>query len=665
MDVFRFPLARSLLFLIAGIVSAQWFISPVCWPLCLAVPVIISAGWMFRQRKIAATAFLYVACALTGFTTATIQKWTSQPHHYLHVTGEKAGVFTVVLHERLKPSAARERYIAKVERAGKWNTSGKLLLRLPRGLILPVGSRLDIAARIARNTPSGNPDQFEYGAYLDDHGIPAQASVLSFQLAGLNRDFYYFADRLRWRIIRNLSGHFKESAVQLLAALILGARQDISPDVTRNFQAAGAVHILAVSGLHIGFVVLLLQFALRPLPQTGRWRLGKLVFILLVLWLFAGISGFSPSVVRAATMFSIIAMGRHLGRDAGTMHAVFASAFLLLAGRPSLLYDVGFQLSYAAVISILLFEPCIRKWRPRQKLWRYAYDIAGVSLAAQAGTLPLTLFYFHQFPGLFLLTNLLVLPLLGAIMFLGMAAAGLAALGLHIGVISFPLGRLLDLLAWITSEIGSVDVLFVRDIPMDIPLAFLAAVAVLALVPAVRRKNFYHLARLMLAIAMVQSYIVADTWRNAREERLLVFRNTKPTLFAVRKSGELLAFGEKNAQSIAIINSYSISNRLQARWEKPGSLYYVGHKRIMVWAGASIPDNVHADIVVLRESPKLNLERFLETVKPRMVVADGSNYKSFVKRWEMTCRQQKIPFHNVYEKGCFVSDATFRTYSAR
>lgn len=194
----------------------------------------------------------------------------------------------------------------------------------------------------------------------------------------------------------------------ILKALTVGQKNDLDTEVKKSFSTSGTMHVLAVSGLHVGIFYGLFLLFFKSLLNT-RWRALIIIFIISQLWLYALVTGLSPSVIRAVTMFSILIMGKLIKRKSNPYNLIFASAFMILLISPGMLFNVGFQLSYAAVLSIIFFTPRIDQFKPQWmpgKVWA----LLSVSLAAQIGTLPLTLFYFGKFPTYFLISNLLVIP---------------------------------------------------------------------------------------------------------------------------------------------------------------------------------------------------------------------------------------------------------------
>ena len=174
------------------------------------------------------------------------------------------------------------------------------------------------------------------------------------------------------------------------------------------------MHVLAVSGLHIGILYLLVGFLLKPLERTRKLKVLRGVVILLIIWGFALLTGLSPSIKRAATMFSFIVVADAFNRNTNIYNTIAASALFLLVIDPALLMSVGFQLSYLAVLSIvLLYRPIFNILPASNVVLNKIWEILSVSLAAQLAVFPLSIYYFHQFPVYFLLANLVIMPLAG------------------------------------------------------------------------------------------------------------------------------------------------------------------------------------------------------------------------------------------------------------
>lgn len=294
---------------------------------------------------------------------------------------------------------------------------------------LQMGEELWVRSRISPPVSARNFDEFDYARYLIRKGISGTGFVASghWQFSecrkekeGIATVLYRLAASYRTQIenlYRRLGIEGDEQAV--LSALTLGDKTDLSESVRESYSVAGVSHVLALSGLHIGLLYALAFFLLRPLLLGGQsGRVLRSLLLILLLWLFAFFTGLSPSVVRSAAMFSIWALADLCGRQSFSLNTLALTAWLMLLVRPVWLFDVGFQLSFAAVLSILLFQPFLYRLCPvRHRAGTYLWRLVSVSVAAQLGTAPLVLFYFSRFSTHFLLTNLLVVPLVTLILY--------------------------------------------------------------------------------------------------------------------------------------------------------------------------------------------------------------------------------------------------------
>lgn len=294
---------------------------------------------------------------------------------------------------------------------------------------LQMGEELWVRSRISPPVSARNFDEFDYARYLKRKGISGTGFVASghWQFSecrkekeGIATVLYRLAASYRTQI-ENLYRRqgIEGDELAVLSALTLGDKTDLSESVRESYSVAGVSHVLALSGLHIGLLYALAFFLLRPLLLGGQsGRVLRSLLLILLLWLFAFFTGLSPSVVRSAAMFSIWALADLCGRQSFSLNTLALTAWLMLLVRPVWLFDVGFQLSFAAVLSILLFQPFLYRLCPvRHRAGTYLWGLVSVSVAAQLGTAPLVLFYFSRFSTHFLLTNLLVVPLVTLILY--------------------------------------------------------------------------------------------------------------------------------------------------------------------------------------------------------------------------------------------------------
>lgn len=662
MDLFRFPLTKPALFLIIGIVTAHYLTASAILLPVMSVITFAAMAMAYHSAqkhmtwKIHFAAATYCLFFFIGFMTAETHRFDFRKSHYLHhaKAEEKCGL-QIILIEKLRPSVSGVRYVAAVRSIGNKQVSGKILVHFKgRKSNFRIGNVLAVYALPVRNGKPKNPEQFDYSNYLDNKAIPAQLflNAEDFKVLRTDKNIWFYADALRFRIISQLEkSGFGAEELQVLNALILGQQQEIAPEIVRNYQYAGAVHILSVSGLHVGFILLFLNFILSPLPKTRFGNTAKLLILLLSLWGFALIAGLSPPVVRSATMFSFVALGMYLRRSTNIFHTLLVSIMLILLFEPAFLFDVGFQLSYAALFFIIWLQPSLSVlWSPQNRIVKYFWEILTVSFAAQIGTLPLALYYFHQFPGLFFATNLAVIPFLSIIMLLGVLTMFLAAVGYTPAFLIIALEKSIGLLNWIIGEIASLEQFIFRDIPFGFWMTVGLYLLIVCTFLWLKKPDGNRLVSAMSGIAIFQLSFFITQWKSESETEFVVFNSKNQTLLVWRRGKEIITTGNRTAA----LDSYKTAHFVRREKHSPlqNVFWHDGQKIIVIDSACIVPEKT-PDILLLIKSPKINLDRCLKLHKPKIVVADASNFRSYAKRWKETCRKQKIPFHYTNEKGFF------------
>jgi competence protein ComEC len=511
-----------------------------------------------------------------------------------------------------------------------------------------------------KNKKPNNPNQFDYGRYLENQHIYGQiySDYTTLKTSTLpEKSVSYYASKLRNRIIHNLEkNNFSKTELHVVVALILGQQQDISPDVIRDYQYAGAIHILSVSGLHVGLILVFVTFLLRPIPNTKKNALLKLSLVLLSLWGFGILAGLAPSVVRSVTMFSFVAVGMFLRRSVNIYHTLLVSAMLILLVRPSFLFDVGFQLSYIALFFIVWLQPLLTSiWTPKNKIVNYFWEIITVSFAAQLGTFPLSIYYFHQFPGLFFITNLIVIPMLSLILATGVVVMFFAAF-------DWVWMPMLQFLEWsiywlntIISWVASFENFILKDISFSWSLMIASYLLLFSCIIWLKQPNFKKLLYTFTAIIVVQLTVFQNKYESQKQQEFIVFHQEKKTLLTERNGTKLTVYTNEKTIDIPVLKSYVVANSCHISSMKSlSNLYYFKNtKMLLLDSLGGYTTNDKPDILLLTHSPKINLDRLFIQWKPKQVVVDGSNFKSYVTRWKTTCDKEKIPFHDTSEKGFY------------
>lgn len=425
-----FRLFRLLLLLLGGYCLAEWLPEPflahfrssfaLFWvPLPLLLPLVAAYvppdrwHWRMPLRQVGITCTFFF---LGLFFSAQAQ---SEPEDE-----PLEGLFILEIRSSPLDRGYRQEYRARTLRVKTsadvpWQKSVQELLFYGKDSLLQAGDRLLVRGVRRPFREAENPHAFDYKRFQLYNGL--EGGLYPEAVWQLPEKGFFPLERLAAALEEALQRYLAEDVYvqQVARALLLGEKRTMDRELSAAYAAAGAMHVLAVSGLHVGLVYGFFFFLLPPERVPKRWRFLYVVAVVALIWLYAGLTGGSASVQRAALMFSLMALSKVGRRPQKGVHAVFLSALLLLAWQPSLLFSLGFQLSYAAVLGILYVQPLLtRLWPAPPALLRPVWELTCVSVAAQIGTYPLTAAYFHVFPTYFLLTNLIVIP--GAFVIMGL-----------------------------------------------------------------------------------------------------------------------------------------------------------------------------------------------------------------------------------------------------
>ena len=671
MKVIEFPLTKITVSFIIGILFAYYYkINPEYIVLILFTGLLtFTVALLYSKRRNASPIIFglstYLLAFIIGLTTQVTHTESNQKNNYINYKAlfDKTQNLEVTVREKLRSSQYNDRYIVLVKKINDSETTGRILLNIRKNSLeqsIKIGTHLRISGILIENSKAKNPNQFDYGKYLENKQIYAQIysdySTLKTNLI-IDKNVWYYASAIRNNILRNLEkNNFSKAELNVAAALILGQQQDISPDIIKDYQYAGAVHILSVSGLHIGFILLFVTFILKPFPNTRKGSFIKLIIIIISLISFGIIAGLAPSVVRSVVMFSFVAIGMYLRRSTNIFHTLLVSMLLILLFQPSFLFDVGFQLSYVALFFILWLQPILAEiWKPKNKVANYFWEILTVSIAAQIGALPLSIYYFHQFPGLFFVTNLVVIPFISLIMGLGVLVMVLAAFDFVPLFLSKSLEWSITILNKIINSIASIKQFIIQDIPFNWQLLISLYLLIICIIIWIKKPNFIRLTITLSSVLIFQGTYFGTQWSIEKQKELVIFNSKKNTLISERKGKNVTLYQNgKELKNIAI-NSYLMGNfsTLKDTKKLQNVLYFNGSKILILDSLGVYPMKSNPDILVLTRSPRINLDRLFQEVKPKIVVADATNFKTYIQLWKATCLKKKIPFHATGEKGFY------------
>lgn len=646
---------RLCLGLVPGIYLGEFLDLPLFYWVGLLLGSLACLAFSCRRHPILFSISMLISCVFIGAMAVSLRKPGANPSHYIHRVNS-IEVYELLVLEELKETSRFRPYRCRVLYADGMKVNGKLLLKLTAGQPkLEAGERLTCRLRLSKPQSTRNPFQFDYARYLYLKGILHEARLegeLLNQTAarGSRHKISDFRKKIQVNLLRSgLQG--QEHA--LLSAMLLGERSGLEEHTITNFRSAGAMHLLAISGMHIGMLLVFLNFMLSPLLWIPPGKIIRLILLLVFLWAYTLITGFNPSTVRATCMWSFMAWSLALGRVGQSPNTLSLSLlFMLLLIDPFLAFQPGMQLSYAAVFAIIgMGQVVIPRFRTRWMLLQKLWEFSVVSISAQLGVLPLILYYFHQFPLHFLLSNLVLVPTMAITLCSGIL---LALLSLFILLPSFAssfLEFLLFSMLRAAEFSGTLSQFVIRGISLDgIQFALLSGIVLMLIISLRSRQALRWQALLFLVIAF-QAYTIGSAAAAREEAEFWVLHESGETVLLYRQGERSTIWSESKVDSLYSLRGFRANGKLQNLGsEELQGLYQFNNFHLSIARPGSRLTGP-TDILLLSGSPKIHLDRLLQAAQPRLVIADGSNATYLLAHWKRSCSRLGIIFHDTRENG--------------
>ena len=558
------------------------------------------------------------------------------------------------------------------------SVSGQLLCYVEAdslSAMLKYGDRILFHAFVNVVESPKNPHQFDYKQFLKYQGITHQAYLSAERwqmLTHEKRGFFYHIHQVRAGRIQQIKTHLKAEAEQGVAmALLLGFKEELSKDIRTAYAETGAIHVLAVSGLHVGIVAMILRWLLLHFRWRRKWI--KLLLMILPLWMYALLTGFSPSVIRATVMFSLLVIGLEIGKQPSTYNVLAASALVLLFINPYFLFSVGFQLSYAAVVGIVYFQPRIAVWLlPKNRLVHYFWQLTSVSIAATLGTLPFSLYYFHQFPVWFWLSSAVVIPAAAIILSVGILFFTIG----FVPILGVFIGQVLEWIIWLINSIiglihalpfSLIEGLWLSDWEFYLLLFAIIGFGLLLQTRWIRWSLFTLIFILFLSIISVY-----NDWQASKQRAVVVYSIANATaidfidgqnLLALKsqnlsqKNYEFAAQGYHYKSNIKHIDTLNIGdNYALSHFQKSTGLIQFYDKTFLIIDNEAVVtrEKISVDYLIIHNSPRLQIEDLLSSFDCQQIIVDGSNEYWQVEKWKQEGEVLNIAIHDARNDEAFV-----------
>ncbi len=599
-------------------------------------------------------------------------------HHY----DAKNDVVIVTIQEPLVEKPKSYKALAKIEGILKNDSftgvNGDILLYFQKDSSKPelnYGSQIIITKPLQPITNSGNPGGFDYKRYCAFQDIYHQAFLKAgdYKILPVTKTNWFSQSLINSRlwVLSTLRKYIKEkNEVAVAEALLIGYRDDLDKELVQSYSNTGVVHIIAISGLHLGMIYGMMAWMF-SLFKKRKWnRFTKPITILAVLWMFTFIAGAVPSILRSAVMFTCIIIGESMSRRTSIYNTLAASAFILLLINPFFLWDVGFQLSFAAVLSIVAFSKPITRWFYFQnKLLSGTWKLAAISLAAQVLTLPIVLYHFHQFPNLFLLTNIIIVPLSGLILFAEIFLLMIS----FVPFLAEMWGKAVEGMIWLmNSFIERTDRIpwAVTDgIQITIPQAiFIFGAIIFGSIWLLNRNK----QMLFVSVLSIIGYIglrSIDIMQVNQQQKLIVYNVPKHTAIDVVEGRNYLFYGDSSLLEEGFLRNFHLRPSRIVNRMSPGILKSVvinenlinsSSKNILV-LDHPLPyekpvEKTQADVIIITKNPKLYINQLRDHYNFNLLVFDATNPLWKIRLWKKDCDSLHLRHYSVPEQGAFEMD---------
>lgn len=699
-------MVRLTISFIVGIVIAIFINTDIHIPLFISLTLFLGYSFLvFWSRLLSSYKYRWihgviisVSLMLSGY------EWTIQNtarfdnNHIGHVISDSTSVFIGTLTEPLNERENSYRSTIKVSAIlhnDIWiNTNGNILLYFAKDSLtelLQYGDEVLISTKVSEVKPPQNPNEYNYKKYLANKSVYHQAYIKtgSFNVLAHNKGnpLKSLALILQKKLLKVLiDNKIEGSEYAVVSAMLLGSRDKIDADLLNAYSGSGAVHILSVSGLHVGLIFILLNFLLYFMDRHKYLKLLKIAIILGIIWFYAAITGFSAAVLRSTTLFSFIVIGQAYNRKINGFNILASSLFFLLIADPYLLTDVGFQLSYLAVIGIMAVYPGIyRVWKPNNLLMDKTWSLICLSIAAQFITAPLAMYYFHQFPNMFILTNLVIIPLTTLIMYVGIGFYAISYIPVVSGWVSSLLGFLVFLLNETVKFVEQLPYAVTRGIYISsIELLFIFILFIFFITYFYTRQKKYLFIALTLAL-LIGMFNIFNKFQVLSNRKFIVYsinhhsaydfidgqsnyfitdsaliKDNKKINFHIQNNWCYLGVIDNNL--IALNDSMNIVNQqdsLKPVFIKDNFIQFYD-KRIVIVNDKTYKlfssGKLRTDYIILSNNARIAIKDIIKQFTFQQIIIDSSNSPWRTNKWMEECRELNISAYSVSISGAFIAD---------
>lgn len=561
------------------------------------------------------------------------------------------------------------------------NCEGKLLLYFSKDSAvkkLHYGDKIIINKKLQLIKNSGNPGAFNYQRYAafqqtfhnvflkDKDWVISEGKNISWF-----KQFLFTTRENILSILQKFAGNNKDE-LGIAEALLIGYTNDLDKDLVQAYSNTGVVHIIAISGMHLALIYVMLVFIFSKIPFINKSKWLQVIFILSCLWLFSLLTGGAASVLRSAVMFSFITVGKTFFKQAAIFNSLAAAAFAMLCYNPYYLWDVGFQLSYLAVVGIVVFQkPISNLFYIKHKWVNEIWQMIAVTTAAQILTFPICIYYFHQFPLLFLFTNLIAVPLSTIILYTEIFLVAFAWIP-YVGMYA---GKITAALVWVMNKfilwVNEFPFAVWDNIPANIFTTWLLYAMVICTAAWLLNKNK---TLFQLALGFFTLFIMLHaqlTWQVKQQQKLIVYNVPQHQAIDFIKGNNYQFIGDSVLLEDGLLQNFHLKpGRIALQLNKrtdilPGlfcqqQFFQFADKKIYLLDKSvtmePLLQKIDVDAVVISKSPKLLIADLAGVFNCKQFVFDASNSLWKIEKWKQEVDKLNLRCYSVPEQGAFVMD---------
>ncbi|MFN5422071.1 MAG: ComEC/Rec2 family competence protein [bacterium] len=668
----RLPFARMLILFFSGIIIDKYVNVPFIVYCSIALSILLTIvtleylplRYQWRLKKLRGSCIVLLILLFGSLNNnITSQKTTSAQ------SGSDIDSSTYLLlniNSEARSGDKSIRYSATIfqPQQSRYINKGNCFLYLKKISSDPIekGDLIMTLEKPQRLASTSNPGAFDFSSY-------AHQQQVSYTLY-MDNDLHYvrlrnagdesnsIIEKIRKKILFILRNTIKDNTqIGLAEAMLIGYREDLDKGLLKTYVDTGVVHVIAISGLHLGLIFMLIELGVKSIFGKKRAVVAGILITIPLLWTFAILTGSSSSVNRSALMFTVLILGRVISKRNNSLNALCASAFILLFYNPNLITDLGFQLSYAAVGSILLFEKNINKLVfLKNKIAVYLWNMISITLAAQILTTPLVIMHFHRFPTLFLFSNLVAVPLSSLILILEIALCVFYMLNINFGLLVDVIEQLME---WMNGYIGSmakipfgmIDDIYISNVYIVTSCLFLGSLV--CLIKSASKKTYWITCTLLLFLSFIRciEYLILVNEKN------IIVLNLRQTTALVVQHGEngVLAISNNRSEDTTTIRRLMKETGNGTGIEK-WKIRFLPEKPFILYISEDVIENTRCKrtekaLLIAGDPGSSLMEMGIANANAEKIIADGSNKLWKIRQWEKEAYGLHLPLHSTAENG--------------